>query len=223
MRKYVLFDLDGTVVDTIDLIVHAFGEVLSRLTGEPWDRERVIAEFGPTEPAILARHAPAGEAEAAFRRFLRLYEWHHDRMVRTFDGVPALIRRLRENGRLLGLVTNKGRETTMVTLRRSGLDGCFGAIVSGDDAGRPKPDPAGLLLALERLGGTPGEAVFVGDAPSDIEAGRRAGTLTCAVTWGRVNATESLLAAGADIVCRTPAELARALGLDPDGKAGPAA
>ncbi len=215
MRKHILFDLDGTVVDTIDLIVHAFGEVLAGLTGEPWDRERVIAEFGPTEPVILARHAPPGGAAPAFRRFLQLYNEEHDRLVRTFDGVDAVIRRARQRGRPLGLVTNKGRETTEITLRRCGLAGCFGAVITGDDAARPKPDPSGILLALERLGGDPQDAVFIGDAPSDIEAGRRAGTLTCAVTWGRVTAESRLLAAGADLVCHTPADLARALDLNP--------
>lgn len=199
----LLFDLDGTLVDTIDLIVHCFARLLEPATGRPWGRDEIVALFGPTEPAILARFGLAG----ALPDFLACYERSHDRLARPFPGVAAALERARRAGLRLAVITNKGRETTAITLRRTGLASCFDAVVTGDDTGRPKPDPAGLLLALERLGVAPGEAVFVGDAPSDVEAGRRAGVGTWAVAWGRVHPLEELVAARPDRLLRHPAEL----------------
>lgn len=208
MFRAVLFDLDGTIVDTVDLIVHCFDRVLGGLTGRRWRREEVIGLFGPTEPVIIERFAPPERLEASCEDFFSCYDTLHDRMVRTFHGVDRVIRDAHAGGLRLGLITNKGRRTTEITLRKCGLDQWLGAVITGEDAPAPKPDPGGIRLALARLGVAPGDALFVGDAPSDIVAGQRAGVRTCAVTWGRVNETAELLAAEPDHVCRSPEELA---------------
>ncbi len=203
MRRALLFDLDGTLVDTIDLIVHCFARVLEPATGRPWTRAEVIALFGPTEPVILAGFGLAG----SFPDFLACYDGNHDRLARCFPGVNEALAQARRLGLRLGVVTNKGRETTAITLRRCRLEPLFDVVVTGDDAAAPKPDPGGLLLALKRLGVAPHEAAFAGDAPSDVEAGRRAGLETWAVTWGRVHPRDDLLAAGPDQVLATPGDL----------------
>lgn len=208
MLKSVVFDLDGTLVDTIDLIVRSFNYTLKFLAGRDFTREEVIALFGPTEPVIIDRFAKPGEREEAYRLFFQTYENEHDRLVRVFPGVPALIRGIQSAGLGVGLVTNKGRRTTEITLQKLGLMPFFRAVVTGDEADRPKPDPSGIERALEKLDTRPEEALFVGDAPVDILAGRAAGTATCAVSWGGVHPLEETLAAGPDYVCRSAEELA---------------
>lgn len=207
MFRAILFDLDGTITDTIDLIVHCFDLTLDRLTGRRWNREEVVALFGPTEPAIIERFAPPEQRVAECEAFFSCYDALHDRMAHTFAGIDRVIRDAHARGVRLGLVTNKGRRTTEITVRKCGLNGWLEAVVTGEDASAPKPDPGGIRLGLARLGVAPEDALFVGDAPSDILAGQRAGVSTCAVTWGRVHDTGELLAARPDHVCRTPDEL----------------
>lgn len=207
MFRAILFDLDGTLIDTIDLIVQCFGRVLGDLTGRRWSREEVIALFGPTEPAIIDRFSPPERRAAACEAFFACYDAAHDRLAYPFPGVDRVVREAHGRGIRLGLITNKGRLTTEITIRKCGLDRWLEAVISGDDAPAPKPDPGGILLALERLGVAPAEALYVGDAPSDIVAGQRAGVRTCAATWGRVHETGSLLLAGPDHVCDSPEDL----------------
>lgn len=203
----LLLDLDGTLADTIALIVHCFARVLAPATGRPWSREEVIALFGPTEPVILAR---CGLADA-FPAFLACYEEEHPRLARPFPGVAEVLAAARAAGVRLAVITNKGRATTAVTLRACGWEGRFAAVVTGDDVPAPKPHPAGIRLALDRLGVAPAAAAYVGDAPSDVEAARRAGVRAWGAAWGRVHPREELLAAGPDLVLERPADLARLL------------
>lgn len=208
MFRAILFDLDGTIIDTIDLLVHCFDRVLGDLTGRRWSREEVVALFGPTEPAIIERFAPPEQRAAGCEAFFSCYDALHDRLARPFAGIDRVLEDAHARGLRLGLITNKGRRTTEITMRKCGLDRWLEAVVTGEDAPAPKPDPAGIQLALARLGVVPEEALFVGDAPSDILAGQRAGVRTCAVTWGRVHEADEILAAGPDHVCRSPEELA---------------
>lgn len=216
----VLFDLDGTLVDTIDLIVHCFDDTLRHLTGRPWSREEIIALFGPTEPEIIRRFAapartrakdPARDYESACERFFACYERNHDRMVHSFPGMADLIRTLADADVPLGLVTNKGRRTTETTLRLMGLRQSLAAVVTGDEASRPKPDPAGIVRALAELGVQPGLSYFVGDSEVDILAGKAAGVRTIAVGWGRVYPAGVLEAFEPDFFCNDFADLARVL------------
>ncbi len=216
----LLFDLDGTLVDTIDLIVASFRHVLEDLAGRPFTRQEVIALFGPTEEAIIGRFAEPAERQAACERFFSHYERHHERLVKVFPGVPELVREAAARGHPLALITNKGRRTTAITLDKSQLAACFRVVVTGDDVSRPKPHPEGIHLALERLGCDPGAAWYIGDAPVDVQAGRAAGTRTCAVLWGGVYEPERTLAASPDASCRTVGELRWLLWGEPAAAAG---
>lgn len=198
MASGVIFDLDGTLADTYDLIVHAFNVAMEPYWRRTWSREEVRSLFGPTEEFILHRELPAAEAERAIERLFSAYQEQHQRLARVFPGVGDMVRCFGEDGYRMGLLTNKGRRSTEITVRALGLERWLGAIVSGDDA-PAKPHPDGLLKALDTLGLTPAEAVMVGDAPSDVRAAHAAGCRAVAVTWG-VHRREDLLAAHADAV-----------------------
>jgi pyrophosphatase PpaX len=109
---------------------------------------------------------------------------HHDALVRPYEGVVEEILRLKENRKKLGVVTSKLRDGAMRGLRISGLDDAFDVVIGCDDVTHSKPHPEPVLKAVDELGVTPGQTVFVGDSRHDMESGRAAGVKTAAVLWG---------------------------------------
>ena len=114
---------------------------------------------------------------------------------------------LRDEGRRLGIVTAKRRQTVELAFARLPIEHLFEVVVGGDETERHKPDPEPLLLALERLHARPEEAAYVGDAPFDIKAAKGAGLYAIGVTWGGIHARERMEAEGPDAVVDTPQEL----------------
>lgn len=210
----LVFDVDGTLVDTIDLIVESFNHAFETLTGRKRDREEIISLFGPTEENLLRRLFPA-RSEEAISLFHSHYRSRHRELVQVFPGIRKLLASLTGRKILLAALTNKGRRSTIVTLEETGLAPFFKAVITGDDAPAPKPDPRGLLLALEHLNADPAESAFIGDAPVDLECARRAGTAAYLVAWGKVYPEETLARLGPDRLFHHPGELLAHLG-DPD-------
>jgi pyrophosphatase PpaX len=114
---------------------------------------------------------------------------------------------LSEQGRKLGIVTAKGRQTVDLAFGVLSLERYFDAVVTADMTDRHKPDPAPVLKALELLASEPANAAFVGDSPYDVAAGKAAGVFTVAVSWGKIHPEERLLEAGADFLVHSPREL----------------
>lgn len=198
MLRTVLFDLDGTLADSIPLILASFRHAARcHLETVPDDGFWLAHIGGTLRQQFLAAGAPETripDLEAAYRDY---YVARHDDAVRPFEGVHGVLDRLGLAGCRLGLVTSKSRVGATRTLRRCGLTGRFAVEVTADDTDRHKPDPEPLLAALRALGVDARGAVYVGDAPQDIEAGRRAGLATAAALWGAVR-PEVLLAAKPD-------------------------
>jgi pyrophosphatase PpaX len=132
----------------------------------------------------------------------------HDDMVAPFPGAVETVRELRRLGIAVGVVTSKRREVAGRTLRRCGLEADYDVLVSADDVERGKPDPEPVLRALEHLGvgGRPVDALFVGDSPHDVKAGKAAGTRTAAALWGPFG-HDVLEAEEPDYYLREPTEL----------------
>jgi pyrophosphatase PpaX len=130
----------------------------------------------------------------------------HDELE-AFDGVEALVETLSRQGRKLGIVTAKGRQTVDLAFAVLPLEQYFAAVVTADMTERHKPDPEPVLKALELLGSAPGTAAFVGDSPYDVGAGKAAGVFTVGVSWGKIHPDERLREAGADVVVHSPEEL----------------
>lgn len=181
----VLFDLDGTLLDSIALILASYHHTLARFgVPQPADAE-IIALLGMPLEACFAKWASETRPVEAL---VETYREHnlavHDAMVRPYPGVSELVHALRTDGRKLAVVTSKRRKETMRGLAILGLDGVFETLVCSGDTPRGKPDPAPVLLALTQLGVSAGDAVFVGDSTHDIHAGRAAGVETIGVLWG---------------------------------------
>ena len=209
----VVFDLDGTIADTLPLIYEAFDAALRPVVGRRLADAEIRAMFGPPDNHII-RSLVKADHEAAFRRYVDTYEREHERLVSAFHGVDDVLRRAAAAGVKLGVVTGKSRQTALFTLETLGMLPVFGAVYAGDDVARQKPDPEAVIKVLDDLGhdpATPG--AFVGDSAADVEAGRAAGLTTIAVTWGSPD-HDQLFAAKPDVTVHAARELADALGLD---------
>jgi len=180
--KAVLFDLDGTLVNTLPLIVQTYRKVF-RDMNIPWGDGAVLKLIGLPLKEI-GKHF-AGEKEPLFiELYQHYYQLDHDRMTGLFPGTSEILRFLKSRGIKLGIVTSKGKPVTLRTIAHTGLDRFMEVVVTAHDVVKPKPDPEPLLNALATLGVMAGQAVFIGDSRFDIMTGKNAGTRTLGVTWG---------------------------------------
>lgn len=212
--RTVIFDLDGTLADTLPLIYEAFDAALRPTLGRRMADAEVRALFGPPDNYIIRSMVPQSESDAAFGRYVETYEREHRRLVKAFHGMDEVIRQAAAAGIQLGVVTGKSRQTAIYTLEALGIFPIFGALYAGDDVERQKPDPEAVIKILRDLGHDPAApGAFVGDSAADVAAGRAAGLTTIAVTWG-VPEHDQLRAAGPDMVVDTADELLIALDLN---------
>ena len=183
----VLFDLDGTLLDSIALILESYRHTLAAHGLPARSDEDVLSGLGtPLEAQFRrwvgeeAEHAETVQAlvDTSIAHNLDV----HDRFVKPYPGVTELVRRL--SGTPVAVVTSKRRRGTEMGLRALGLHDAFEILVCADDVERPKPHPEPVQRALRFLGTDPAKTVFVGDAVHDVEAGKAAGVRTVAVTWG---------------------------------------
>jgi pyrophosphatase PpaX len=205
--RIVLFDLDGTLIDSGPIILasmqHAVRSVL--------DREIPPAELQMTigGQGIVAQMTAIDPDHVD--ELLQAYKEHNDGLHETleaFDELLALLPGLKAEGRKLGIVTAKRHRTVGLALDRfPALASAFDVVVAFEDTSRHKPDPEPVLLAVEKLVGTPGEAVYVGDSPFDIGAAKAAGVFSVAVGWGGIHSEERLLAEEPDAFVHAPEEL----------------
>ena len=205
----ILFDLDGTVVDTVVLIRESHRHAVRTVLGRELSDEHLVANVG--KPLLEQMHAFSPEHADELYRVYR--EWNHAHtaeLIASYDGINGLLDALTGDGRQLGLVTSKSRDAVDLAFRSLDVGRYFDIVVTADDSERHKPDPEPLRLALERLGRTVDGACYIGDSPFDIQAGQRAGMVTVAVTWGFFG-NEDLAAVRPDITCDTVADLDRVL------------
>jgi pyrophosphatase PpaX len=180
-----LFDLDGTLIDSVALILSSFHHTREAHFGDVLPDEYYLETLGmPLRDSFRKMATADAPVEALVRTYIDFNLQKHDAMVTAYPGVVATIHALAERGAALGVVTSKLGDTARRGLRVVGLDGVFEVIVSADDVTRGKPDPEPVLLALSRLGRSANRTLFVGDSPHDVEAGNRAHVSTAAATWG---------------------------------------
>jgi len=204
-----LFDLDGTLIDSIDLILRSYRHTLKTHRGiEPPDE--IWMEGLGTPLWVQFRHWTEDPAEIqAMVATYRDYNLaNHDAMVRPYEGVADEVLRLKAQGKTLGLVTSKMRGGAIRGLQAVGLADAFDVIVGSDEVQHPKPHPEPVLIALDRLGVTAAGAVFIGDSRHDLECGRAAGVKTAAVLWGPFD-RDDLADLAPDYWLERPADLAK--------------
>ena len=180
----ILFDLDGTLIDTIELILSSARHAFEQWPVRPTDEEWVRGIGTPLVQQLRAYAANDDQLALLLARYRRYQNEHHDRLTRCYDDVPDVISALADRGHQMAVVTSKASPIAHQSLAFVGLDHFFPVVVGYDDTARHKPDPEPVRVALSRLGVSPDDAVFVGDSPHDILAGNAADVMTIAALWG---------------------------------------
>jgi pyrophosphatase PpaX len=202
----VLFDLDGTVIDSGAIILASMKHAAETVLGHtPSDEELMATVGGPGLEAQMQALDPDRVEE-----LVRVYRAHNEPLHDELEccaGMDDVLVRLADEGRRLGIVTAKRRKTVDLAFARLPLEHLFEVVVGGDETDRHKPHPAPLLLALERLGAKPDAAAYVGDSPFDIRAAKAGGLHAIAVTWGKIHGREVLEAEEPDAIVDSPEDL----------------
>lgn len=185
-RRYaVLFDLDGTLIDSIGLLLASVKHTFSGREGSAPTEEEWIAGIGTPLAAQLAPYVESDEdAHDLVVRYRTFQREHHDRLTTPYDGVLDTLEQLYNWGHPMGVVTSKSNEMMERGLRHTGLDVYMKTMIGCDSCSVHKPDPFPVQMALDELGYEAHETVFVGDSPHDIASGNGAGVTTIAALWG---------------------------------------
>jgi pyrophosphatase PpaX len=207
MLQTILFDLDGTLIDTMDLIVACWQHATTVHCGAPAPRENILPTIGLPLVAALDAYAP-GRGEALYTSYHAYNQEWHDQLARLVPGTREMLAALRAAGVRVGLVTSKRHEILQMGLDLFGLGAYLDVVVGLEDSTRHKPDPEPLLTALARLGqdADRGRVAYVGDAAGDMACARAAGVRPIGVPWGAAP-TAVLQDAGADPVIGAWADL----------------
>ncbi len=176
----MIFDLDGTIADTIPVCCAAFRDALLDLTGEEYPDERIVALFGPSEEGIFQRLL-GDRWQEAHRAFLSAYETRHDLCAAPFPGIEGALDTLNDRGVELAIVTGKGAGSAEISVRRLGLGRSFAIVESGSPEGIIKAAAIEDLLARWNL--LPEEVAYVGDAAYDMLDARKTGVMALAAGW----------------------------------------
>lgn len=187
----ILFDLDGTLLDSIELILSSARYAFEKRDREYPSDEVWAAGIGIPLFTMFERYA---HDDADCRAFITAYREHqfahHDRLIRPYDDVVDTVRTLHERGHELAIVTSKSEYLALRGLVHVGLARYMDTIVGCDSSSRHKPHPEPVQIALHRLDCPPERAIFVGDSVFDLQAGNAAGVTSVAATWGAANRGE---------------------------------
>lgn len=211
MTGLIVFDLDGTLVDSARDLADASNALVAEYGGAPLDVAQVIAMVGEGAAVLVRRALQAAgldpDTPGALARFLELYDERLTTHTRPYAGIPEALDALRRSPRTLAVLTNKPQRPTVEILSRLGLAPAFAWVTGGDTAAGRKPDPAGLLDIVDRAGATPESTVLVGDSPVDLATARHAGTRICLARYGFGYRFDETAFRGDEIVVDEPAEL----------------
>jgi pyrophosphatase PpaX len=181
----VLFDLDGTLIDSVDLIVSSARYAFSDRDGpRPTDGEWITGLGTPLVTQFREWARDEAEVTRLVARYREYQLAHHDILTRPYEGMRETLDDLRAAGFQIGIVTSKLNALARRGLSCTGIDDCFECIIGCDDTTKHKPDPEPVFVALQRLGIDPGRAAFVGDSPFDMAAGNAAGVYSVGALWG---------------------------------------
>jgi pyrophosphatase PpaX len=181
----ILFDLDGTLIDSVQLILESYRHTLASHGIPPRTDEEWLRGVGTP---LAAQFAPWQDDQGTLEAMIATYREYnlanHDRMVREFPGVVETVRAVRARRLKTGLVTSKARSGALRGLRLVGLEDAMDVLVCADEVTNAKPHPEPVAKAVELLGADPATTLFVGDSIHDLNSGRAAGVRTAAVLWG---------------------------------------
>ena len=176
----IIFDFDGTLADTLPVVVQAFQETFQKYTGRSFTREEIYRQFGPSEEGMVAWAVP-DRSDEALADYVHRYRVIHREGASLFPGVMAMLKMLRDRGVLLAIVTGKGAQTAQISMEQLGLSPYFDHLVVGSPFGPNKPE--GIREVLQAWGMPAVEAAYVGDMPYDMQAAREAGVTALGAGW----------------------------------------
>lgn len=203
-----LFDLDGTLIDSIELILSSYRHTMIEHRGGAPGRDFWLAGLGtPLKEQFKHFSSDAHEIEAMIATYRAWNLAHHDEFVKPYDGALEAVQSLAARGLQLGIVTSKPKGTARRGLALCGFHDLFETLIGIEDVDRHKPDPEPVRVALLRIGARAETAIFVGDSPHDLAAGRAAGVRTAAALWGPF-AREALAAHAPDVWLDEPRAIA---------------
>ncbi|MBP1691921.1 MAG: putative phosphatase [Bacteroidetes bacterium] len=179
----VIFDIDGTLARTNDLIFATFNHVAELHLGRRYEPQEIIAHFGPPEEGAVESIFGSAMVSRVMDEMCAYYRAHHKEMAGAHEGILAVLALLKRHGTRLAVFTGKGRRTAAITLAELGMTPFFEHIVTGNDVTAFKPSPEGIHQVLETFAVSPRETVMVGDSMSDFNAARAAGVAFAAVLW----------------------------------------
>lgn len=181
--KGVLFDLDGTLIDTTNLILESYRHTIRKYFGYTPSDEDLLPGFGTPLRTQLARFSTT-QLEDLFNTYQDFNVTNHDRLTTPFPGVNETLAELRKRGYRMGIITSKTRKLTIMGLSLFDLGEFMDVIITADDTTKHKPDPEPVEVGLQALGLATNEALYVGDSAHDVAAGKAAGLVTVAALWG---------------------------------------
>ena len=173
--------MDGTLTDSIGLIVHCYQQTMQRFAGRTLTRDEIVPKIGRALPTLFAEER-VGDVDDMLTFYRALYAQEHDGWVRLYDGVDEMLAGL--SGLPLAIVTSKSLQSARPALERFGLGEKMQVVITSDDTEKHKPDPEPLLLAATRLGIAPEKCAYLGDSIHDLHAARAAGMQALAALWG---------------------------------------
>ena len=204
----VLFDFDGTVMDTTGVIVDSWQHTFRTIEGKERPVQEIIATFGEPLEVTMSKFFPRFDTAEAISIYRSFHRDNFGERIKLFPGVKELLVALKEKGYKTGLVTSRLKGTTMEGLERYGIKDCFDAIVTCDDCEKHKPDPEPINITLQKLDSKPEGSIMLGDTMLDILCAKNAGVKSVLVGWAvAVSEDEKTGENAPDYVIETAEEL----------------
>jgi phosphoglycolate phosphatase len=213
MIKCAVFDLDGTLLDTLTTIAYYCNKTLETLKLEPIEKEKYKYFVGEGARLLIKRILEYREfsvseerLEEILENYLSSYNKNPEYLTAPYEGIPDLLKSLKEKGIALAVLSNKPESSVLPLIEKFFPENTFAIIKGQRDDIPKKPDPTALFDILKKLNATPHECLYVGDTSTDMQTGKNAGVKTVGVLWG-FREKEELIKTGADLLATTPKEI----------------
>lgn len=183
MIDTVLFDFDGTLIDTTDVVISSWQDTFRAITGEEKSREELLGTLGEVVRDSMKRFFPDKDPDECIRLYRSFQGEDYMLRMKFYSGMPELVRKLKEEGYKVAVVTSRTKNTAYQAIDNCNLRDCFDYVLSCEDTDIHKPNPEPALLALEKLGSLPSEAIMIGDSMYDVKCAHNAGIIAAVVSW----------------------------------------
>lgn len=196
MKKYVIFDFDGTIINTNDVIFASWNATFEHYLGHTFSREELYSTFGETLEYTIAQRVPGEDGDEVLNYYKDFQAAHCEKMVTLFDGVKEMLDCLYERGYRMAIATSRLRGSYNQYVEMFGLGKYFDVVLTKEDVANHKPHPESCLVALDRLGAKPEECVMLGDTRFDIGCANNAGVDSILVGWNPLVDLEAVKSQG---------------------------